>query len=269
MTEEIRPDGIEKMMNLETNPYMGMANEMVITGKLASSASHLMRKPKTMVEAYGSSSWCVTMGSLKRITDFMVAMGCNLFVPHDFAYSEDGYRKQDHPPSFPHQPYFKHWKLLADHQGRLSMLFDPMQGVHVAEILMYYPAPSYWAELMPNSSVMTDFMGPYMNFHADALFRNSYDFDIASERMMLEGSITKDKAGNTVIKIADEEFKILFLGIATCVSEKFAEFCLDFFNSGKLMQEPFLTKATNVGISQKVSTFSRRYSILIRQRIRN
>ena len=254
LTEKIRPDGIEYLGNLDRNPYVGMANDIMTAPKLASSATHLMRKPKTLVEAYGTSSWNITLGSAKRITDYLVATGCNLFVPHDFAYSEDGYRKQDHPPSFPHQPYFKHWKKLADHQSRLSMIFDPKHGIHQAEILMYYPAPTFWAEMEPDTSALVSFISPYIPFHSDALFRNGFDYDFASERMILEGSITKDKKGNTLVKIADEEFKVLFLGITTCVSEKFAEFCLEFFNKGgKLYACGMLpTKATNIGPSDKV-----------------
>jgi hypothetical protein len=94
-----------------------MAYEMLVASKMASSAAHLLGKPRVLVEAFGTSSWDITLASAKRVNDYLIATGCDLFVPHDFAYSEDGYRKQDHPASFYHQPYYVHWKKLCDHNA--------------------------------------------------------------------------------------------------------------------------------------------------------
>jgi hypothetical protein len=250
LTEDVRPDHIENMWNLDKNPYTGMANEMLLASKLASSAAHLLGKPRVLVEAYGTSAWDITMASAKRVTDYLVATGCDLFVPHSFNISEDSYRKGDHPAAFNFQPYYAHWKQLADHCGRLCATLNAHSGTLNADILLFYPAKSFHAEMMPSTSSMAESMGQYMTHNADCIFRQQLDFEIASEEMILGGSIV----GNT-IKIKDQSFKLLLLGATTCMNIESARFVKKFFDAGgKILSTYSLpTKEENTGFSPEIT----------------
>ncbi|GAB4320505.1 MAG: hypothetical protein Kow0069_24480 [Promethearchaeota archaeon] len=228
LTEEVRPDYYERIHDLEVNPYVGMANEMVVASKLASSVAHLLGKPRVLVEAYGTSSWDVTLASCKRISDFLVATGCDLFVPHDFAYSEDGYRKQDHPASFPHQPYYVHWKLLADHVARLCTVFNASSGVLLADFLFLYPARGFYAEMVPHDSDVATFMGQMFNHLADCLFRQQVDFEFASKQIVE----TARPAGDGRLVLGEKEFRGILLGATTCCTRTFAKFVREYFEGG-------------------------------------
>lgn len=227
LTEDVRPDHIEDIWNLDKNPYTGMANEMLLASKFASSAAHLLGKPRVLVEAYGTSSWDITMASAKRITDYLVATGCDLFVPHSFNISEDTYRKGDHPAAFNYQPYYPHWKRLADHCGRLCTVLNAHSGTLNADVLMFYPVKSFHAEMMPTTSNMAEAIGHFMTHNADCIFRQQLDFEIASEEMVRGGSI----AGNE-IKINDQSFKVLLLGATTCMNIETARFVKRFYDAG-------------------------------------
>jgi hypothetical protein len=227
LTEEVRPDHIEDMWNLPKDPYTGMAREMLLASKFASSAAHLLGKPRVLVEAFGTSSWDITMASAKRVTDYLTATGCDLFVPHSFNISEDGYRKGDHPAAFNYQPYYVEWKRLADHQARLAAILNAHSGILNADVLYFYPTKSFHAEMAPSSSEMAVLMGEYMTHNADCIFRQQLDFELANEDLIIGGSITGDQ-----LRIKDQNFKMLLLGVTTCVSLDFANRLKEYFEAG-------------------------------------
>ena len=67
LTEEVRPDDMEDMWNMDPTLLANMPTEMLTASKLASSAAHLLGKPRVLVEAFGTSSWDITMASAKRL----------------------------------------------------------------------------------------------------------------------------------------------------------------------------------------------------------
>lgn len=227
LTEDVRPDYIENIWDLEASPYSGMGKEMLLASKLASSAAHLLGKPRVLVEAFGTSSWDITLASAKRINDYLIATGCDLFVPHDFAYSEDGYRKQDHPASFYHQPYYKHWKRLCDHSARLCTVLNAHSGILNADILLLYPANSFYAEMAASISNMADLIGQNFTHNADCLFRQQLDFELANEDLIINAEWTKNG-----LKIRDQTFKVIDIGMTTSITLGFAKKLQDFYDNG-------------------------------------
>ncbi|MBD3185256.1 hypothetical protein GF325_00395, partial [Candidatus Bathyarchaeota archaeon] len=227
LTEQVRPDGIEHFWNVTTNPYTGMAMDMITASKLASSAAHLLGKPRVLVESWGTSSWDITMASAKRVNDYLIATGCDLFVPHSFNISEDSYRKGDHPAAFNYQPYYKHWKLLADHTARLCAILNADSGTMIPEVLFLYPSKTFHAEhpCQPTSLLYT--ICEYFIHATDCLYRQQVDFEFANEEMITGGQIN----GNEIV-INSIPFKVLYLGATTCMPLEFARFVEEFYNAG-------------------------------------
>lgn len=251
LTEEVRPDYYEDLWNMEKDPYSGMAYEMLVASKMASSAAHLLGKPRVLVEAFGTSSWDITLASAKRVNDYLIATGCDLFVPHDFAYSEDGYRKQDHPASFYHQPYYVHWKKLCDHNARLSTILNAHSGYLQPEVLMLYPTNTMYSEFQPNDTNYTTIISRTFIHGADCFFRQQLDFELANEDMITWGIVEKNK-----IKIKQEYFKLLYIGSITTISLDFAQFMKKFYdNGGKILASMILPfKDKNKGYSEEICT---------------
>ncbi len=250
LTEEVRPDDLEELWSQTGNPYTGMANEMVLASKFASSAAHLLGKPRVLVEAWGTSSWDITMASAKRVNDFLIATGCDLFVPHSFNYSEDGYRKGDHPAAFNYQPYYKYWKQFADYNARLCAIFNAHTGVLVPEVMLFYPTKSFYAEMMPMHSASAGFIGRNYNHQADCLFRQQLDFELANEDLILGSTVNK----NGTFTIRDETFRVLFLGATTCLGLEFAKWLRNYYQKGgKILATSLLPwKEENTGESEEI-----------------
>ncbi|MHA1791101.1 MAG: glycosyl hydrolase [Promethearchaeota archaeon] len=251
LTEEVRPDNIEDLWNLDINPYTGMARDMILASKLASSAAHLLKKPRVLVEAFGTSSWDITMASAKRVNDYLILTGCDLFVPHSFNISEDGYRKGDHPPAFNYQPYYKHWKKLCDHNARLCAVLNAHSGTLIPPVLYYYPSKSFHAEMLPHDTEIAERLGDYFTHAADCLFRQQLDFELANEDMIISGSLSGSR-----ININGTSFNMLVLGVSTCVGIEFARFVKKYYDQGgKIIASLLLPfKEENTGESEEIAS---------------
>ncbi len=75
-----------------------------------------------MIESFHSIGWSMTIQDAKIMIDYMGVNGINLFNFHAFYYTIDSITKHDAPPSqFTQNPYWKHYRLLADYVGRVSV----------------------------------------------------------------------------------------------------------------------------------------------------
>ena len=95
---------------------------------------------------FRNTGWSLTLQDMKWTIDRMGALGANLFHARGLSYTLDGLRKHDSPPSIFHQnPYWKHFRLLADYAGRLSYALS--QGRRRPNLALLDPVTSLWAHL--------------------------------------------------------------------------------------------------------------------------
>ncbi len=114
--------------------------------KFPSSLMHQRDKQRVFNTCFHGTGWSLTLQDMKWTIDRLGALGCNLFNFHAFFYTLDGLRKHDAPPSQFHQnPYWKHFRLLADYVGRISYTLS--RGRHVADLALLDPTTSLWAHL--------------------------------------------------------------------------------------------------------------------------
>ncbi|HMF34373.1 MAG TPA: hypothetical protein VKK79_23320, partial [Candidatus Lokiarchaeia archaeon] len=151
LTTGLRLEGV-RFPYAGTNPYRGAMQDNMFSGKLASSAAHLLNKPRVLSECFGTSGWMLTLEGQKRLVDWAIITGVDYFVPHDFSYSIEGVRKRDHPPSFNHQPYYPLYRTIADYTARLAAVFSVNHGRTLARIAVLYPSKSFWRSLGPRES---------------------------------------------------------------------------------------------------------------------
>lgn len=122
--------------------------------KSVTSLARQLDKPYSMIESFHSIGWSMTLQDAKWMIDYMGAHGINLFNFHAFYYTIDSITKHDAPPSqFLQNPYWKHYRLLADYVGRMSVFNT------------YTNAETKIAVLDPAVTLLTKLGNPFRQFH--------------------------------------------------------------------------------------------------------
>lgn len=114
--------------------------------KAVASLARQLDKPYAMIESFHSVGWTMTLQDAKWMVDRLGADGINLFNFHAFYYTIDSITKHDAPPSqFLQNPYWEHYRLLADYVGRMSVMNTMTEADN--EIAVLDPAASLWCLL--------------------------------------------------------------------------------------------------------------------------
>jgi hypothetical protein len=74
LTTALRLEGV-KFPHAGENPYRGLMQDNMFSGKLASSAAHLLNKPRVLSECFGTSGWMLTLEGQKRLIDWAIITG--------------------------------------------------------------------------------------------------------------------------------------------------------------------------------------------------
>jgi hypothetical protein len=125
------------------NPQYG--NELMVR-ELDSVARQFGRR--AMCETWGGAGWSVTRTDLKRMADWLLALGVDFFVPHFVHDSLEGLRKRDWPPS-----YGEH----LDGATALTPLFESMAetaawidaGERATSVAVLHPSTTVWTAWTP------------------------------------------------------------------------------------------------------------------------
>jgi len=207
--------------------------------KFASSAAHLLEKPRVMCEAFGlASQWGISLNTLKWLADWLIALGVNLIMPHAFYYSIQGFRKWECPPDeFYRAPFWKYYKKFADYVARLSYIFS--HGNHIADVAVLYPIKSMWASITPQPTKETEKIILGFNKTSEALLRIGFDFDYISEEILQQRALFQrgriwimDETCSDVL----EEYKVLVLPTLTMLSWETVEVIEDYLaEDGKVI----------------------------------
>lgn len=114
--------------------------------KMVSSLARQLGLKRSLIECFHSVGWSMTLQDAKWMLDRLAALGINLFNFHAFFYTLDGLAKYDAPPSqFYQNPYWPHFRQLADYAARLGYALS--QGVAVVHIALLDPVSSLWTHL--------------------------------------------------------------------------------------------------------------------------
>jgi hypothetical protein len=114
--------------------------------KIASSLARQLGAERSMIECFHSVGWSMTLQDAKWMLDRLAGLGINMFIFHAFFHSISGLRKHDAPPSqFQQNPYWPHFRQLADYAGRLSYALS--QGSAEVPIAILHPATTFWTHM--------------------------------------------------------------------------------------------------------------------------
>jgi len=202
--------------------------------KLASSVAHQFDKPRVMSEAFGhAGGWAVSLRTLKRLTDWQVALGVNLLMPHAFYYTILGFRRWESPPAQSCQSTFwPYYRKLADYAARLCALFSG--GDHVAAVAVLYPIKSLWTTNLSGSApderaarVITG-----LTTVTVALTRAHHDFDLVCEEILQEAEIDDKITIRSPEGKILHQFKVLLIPPSTTLSRNTVRCIERFYRCG-------------------------------------
>ncbi|CAN5491241.1 hypothetical protein BH09VER1_BH09VER1_51870 [soil metagenome] len=92
-----------------------------LTATLCVSAAAQTGAKYALCELFGASDYGLNLQDMKRIGDWLMALGINFFTPHGFFQSLNGYRKFDAPPTMMGpstiEPFFADWSAHVQRVG--------------------------------------------------------------------------------------------------------------------------------------------------------
>ncbi|MFH0797291.1 MAG: glycosyl hydrolase [Candidatus Omnitrophota bacterium] len=234
VTEHMHYAGCDQLAD-QTWPAGLFHTNNLAAPKFASSAGHLLNKPRVMSEAYGlAGGWGLTLKTLKKLTDWQVALGVNFFVPHAFYHSIFGFRKWECPPSHYQTTFWKYYRIYADYVARLCSVFSG--GRHVAKVAVLSPVKSIWSQMDPDDSPLINKICEEFDWVSGFLLRRHYDFDYLNEEILQKAKVQDNR-----LKFfkedgeLSEEFEVLILPRITTLSLATAEKIEEFAKRGGLV----------------------------------
>ena len=125
-------------------------------------------RPRNLCEAYGGSGWDVRFEDLRRIGDWLLALGINTINQHLSHLSIRGARKRDYPVSFSeHAPWWPLYPLQARYFARLQYALTRGDAPPAAALVleptttcwMYQDGPKAGPRAVEIAEAFTDLLG--------------------------------------------------------------------------------------------------------------
>lgn len=115
--------------------------------KLISSVARQQGRQRVLSECFALEEWDFTLERIKKIADFMMALGVNFINQHGFYYSIDGHRKKEACPSqFYQTTYWQDYEEFSKYIGRVCYMLTRFE--YPVEFALLYPTSSLW-QLIP------------------------------------------------------------------------------------------------------------------------
>lgn len=114
--------------------------------KAVSSLARQLDREYAMIESFHSVGWTMTIQDAKWMIDRLGGSGINLYNFHAFYYTIADITKHDAPPSqFLQNPYWKHYRKLADYVGRMGVMVSNTEAD--IRIAVLDPVAALWTKL--------------------------------------------------------------------------------------------------------------------------
>jgi len=134
--------GIDCLMNQYREDTHGQFGNVRMVRELGSVANQ-MGRARTLCEIYGAGGWDLRFEDMKRIGDWLQALGVNMFDEHLSYITLRGARKRDHPQSFSyHEPWWEAYHVMAGYFAQLSAAMS--SGQQINETLVLEPTTTAW-----------------------------------------------------------------------------------------------------------------------------
>ena len=190
--------------HITNNIPNGAFSSLNLGGKLIASAANQQGKRQVLSECFGCNPFNFGHEGMRKVANWLFALGVNWLVPHGFFYSYDGYRKFDAGKSFFFQdsdfPCFKDFAAYAERIG--SKLGQAESLNHVCVL---FPV-SVFRSLLPGETKLAEEVREKLFNCVQSLIDRQIQFDLADEETLLEAGLE-----NKLIKCGRQTYDAVIL----------------------------------------------------------
>ena len=213
------------------------------TAKVVSSAADYVGARRRLCEAYGVVDWDQSLARMKRLVDWLTALGFNLINDNTLIYSIQGFRKRRVSGKTFTTPWFPYYKHFSEHVGRVCWMTTV--GEPVEEVGVLYPTISGWTlygGMLPNSLEATVWpeMEKALSETTDALNRIQRGWKFLYDEELTAARVTGGK-----LVASGLPFTTIILPTVAALRRAVAEKLIEFAESGGTVlvvgRVPFLT----------------------------
>jgi hypothetical protein len=171
----------------------------IIKDKVASSISHLYRRPRVWLEGFHSSGWGTSSAEIADAVFGNFVMGQNLLTFHGLYYSTHGGWWEWAPPcNHFRMPYYQHFGPFMHTVQRLSYVLS--RGFHRCDVAILYPVEPVITGTSGEEAVKAAFDA------GTVLYNAGIDFDFIDYE-----SLARARVNDGRITVSGEEYRVLII----------------------------------------------------------
>ena len=180
------------------------ARHQIGTVKQCSSVAAQLGRERVLSELYGCTGWDWPLEGHKFNAGWQYVLGVNFRCPHLSLYSLAGGAKRDYPASiFPHSPWWKYYRTVEDHFGRLGLILT--RGRAVRDVLLLHPMESGWGTCLQGKPESTAELDRAFASLMLLLLDEHYDFDLGDEALLARHA----KVGKDQLSVGKMKYRLV------------------------------------------------------------
>jgi alpha-L-rhamnosidase len=173
--------------HITNNIPNGAFQSLNLGGKLIASSALQQGKEQVLSECFGCNPFNFGHDGMRKVANWLFALGVNWLVPHGFFYSYDGHRKFDAGKSFFFQDEdFSHFKDFAAYAERIGSKLGQAKSLN--HVCILFPV-SVFRSLLPAEKEIAEEVREKLFNCVQALIDGHVQFDLADEETLLNAKL--------------------------------------------------------------------------------
>ena len=190
--------------HITNNIPNGAFQSLNLGGKLIASSALQQGKEQVLSECFGCNPFNFGHDGMRKVANWLFALGVNWLVPHGFFYSYDGHRKFDAGKSFFFQDEkFSHFKDFAAYAERIGSKLGQAKSLN--HVCILFPVSIFRSLLPAEREIAEEVQGKLFNC-VQALIDGHVQFDLADEETLLKAELE-----NNIIKCGKQRYDTIVL----------------------------------------------------------
>ncbi|MDO4557336.1 MAG: glycosyl hydrolase [Planctomycetia bacterium] len=208
--------GIDCLMNNYTESTNAQFGNIRFCKEMESVAKQFGRQ-RMLCEAYGAGGWDLRFEDMKRIADWLIANGVNLFDEHLSYTTLRGARKADHPQSFSyHEPWWEGYHNVSRYIQRLCAVLS--QGRTVYDIVVLEPTGTAW--MLQGTGECNHMANRYFELLL-GMSKRQIEYDIGAENTFREIASIGEQNGEPTLVLGKCSYRTVIIPEGTETLESF------------------------------------------------
>ncbi len=198
--------GIDCLMNQYTETTTSQFGNIRFCKEISSVAKQYGRQ-RILCEAYGAGGWDLRFEDMKRIADWLIVNGVNLFDEHLSYVTLRGARKADHPQSFSyHEPWWNEYHNVSHYIQRLCAVLS--QGTTDYDIVVLEPTGTSW--MLQGTGENNEMAKKYFDLLLE-MSKRQIEYDLGAENTFSEIASIGEQNGQPTFVIGKGNYTTVII----------------------------------------------------------